>query len=172
MVEEMSWFKDKIKQWEDSNDVGWLKAQLESLADELVSEKEKNLRIVRGEFGQICSHCGWESPTEGASWEELQEHINTCEKHPLFALRAERDALELELAAAREALEPFALAADCATCPGTIPPEKVVLWCQSSTTLGPKGEITVADVRRAKMFLSSFSPSAVSNIEAVLKSAK
>jgi hypothetical protein len=88
------------------------------------------------------------------------------------ALAAENVRLSLELAAAREALEPFALAADCATCPGTIPPEKVVLWCQSSTTLGPKGEITVADVRRAKMFLSSFSPSAVSNIEAVLKSAK
>lgn len=83
----MSWLEDKIKQWEDSNDVGWLKAQLEELADMVVEEKEKNLRIVRGEFGQICSHCGWESSTAGASWEELQAHIDSCEKHPLYSLR-------------------------------------------------------------------------------------
>lgn len=59
-------------------------------SEALAKEREKTLRIVRGEFGQFCSYCGWESSSEGASWGELQAHINNCTAHPLFALRARK----------------------------------------------------------------------------------
>lgn len=43
--------------------------------------EEKVLRIIRGEFKQICCYCGWESK-EG-QWEELQAHLRECKQHPL-----------------------------------------------------------------------------------------
>lgn len=55
---------------------------LEGEKDEL---EDRILRIVRGDFAQICSYCGWES--KGSGWEELQEHIKTCSKHPLSKVR-------------------------------------------------------------------------------------
>jgi hypothetical protein len=48
--------------------------------------EEQNIRIVRREFGQICSYCGWETEASGASWEALQEHIQHCKKHPVYLL--------------------------------------------------------------------------------------
>lgn len=59
----------------------------------LKKEKEKCLRIVRGEFKQICSYCGWETPPPNG-WEELQSHIRVCPKHPL--VKAEERVKELE----------------------------------------------------------------------------
>ena len=53
---------------------------------QLAEAHEKVLRVVRGEFTQICSYCGWEAPTGGASWEELQVHICSCKEHPVFRL--------------------------------------------------------------------------------------
>lgn len=51
------------------------------LKDQIKELTEQNLRIVRREFTQICSYCGWESKGEG--WEELQAHLKVCNKHPL-----------------------------------------------------------------------------------------
>ena len=62
------------------------------------------LEVVRGEFTQICSYCGKEcQPPNG--WEELQEHIKVCERHPLR--EAEREAAGL-----REAMEDAATLCD------------------------------------------------------------
>lgn len=71
-----------------------------TLEAQLAAANDKVLRVVRGEFGQICSYCGWESVREGAQWDELQAHIKTCPQHPmreverqLAAVTAERDAV-------------------------------------------------------------------------------
>jgi hypothetical protein len=66
----------------------------------LLSEKEKKieelenriLRMIRGEFKQICSHCGYE--TEKGEWEELQKHLKECPKHPLRQAEARIKSLE------------------------------------------------------------------------------
>ncbi len=52
---------------------------------------EAVVRVVRGEFGQICSYCGWATEAGGGSWEDLQEHIEGCPKHPLADLRRKLD---------------------------------------------------------------------------------
>ena len=44
------------------------------------------LKVMRGNFQQMCSYCGWLS--EVGQWDELQKHIKTCEKHPLFKAEA------------------------------------------------------------------------------------
>ena len=43
--------------------------------------EDQVLRMIRGEFKQICCYCGWESK-EG-QWEELQAHLKECTQHPL-----------------------------------------------------------------------------------------
>src|SRR6187402_496346 len=65
--------------------------QIAELQAEVARLKAEVLRVVRGDFGQICSYCGWESDRKGAAWEELQEHINQCPVHPLTAMKAELD---------------------------------------------------------------------------------
>jgi hypothetical protein len=56
-------------------------------------ESEK-LRILRGNFGQICSYCGWETAASGGSWEDLQAHVKQCKAHPVFQLTEKLAALE------------------------------------------------------------------------------
>ena len=55
---------------------------------------EERARVVRGEFMQICSYCGFE--TKKGEWEELQEHIKICDKHPLPKAKARINELEEE----------------------------------------------------------------------------
>ena len=64
-------------------------------ADEAeVALAEERARVVRGEFMQICSYCGFE--TKKGEWEELQEHIKICDKHPLPKAKARINELEEE----------------------------------------------------------------------------
>ena len=67
----------------------WVKADE---ADEALAEERA--RVVRGEFMQICSYCGFE--TKKGEWEELQEHIKICDKHPLPKAKARINELEEE----------------------------------------------------------------------------
>jgi len=77
---------------------GWFPVVPAATVERLVQERDglkaQVLRVVRGEFTQICSYCGWEAPPEGAQWEELQAHIKICPTHPaaqLAAMTQERD---------------------------------------------------------------------------------
>jgi hypothetical protein len=63
-----------------------VKLTCEQLEAQLAAANEKVLRVVRGDFTQICSHCGWEAQASGASWDELQAHIKECPEHPIRAL--------------------------------------------------------------------------------------
>lgn len=55
--------------------------------------QEKAMAVLRGEFTQCCSYCGFEAqPPNG--WEELQKHIEECPEHPLPKLRARLEAAE------------------------------------------------------------------------------
>ena len=56
-------------------------AKIKKLGDRVEELEDRILRMVRGEFKQICSYCGWES-MEG-QWEELKNHLKECPKHPL-----------------------------------------------------------------------------------------
>ena len=57
------------------------------------AEVEK-LEIVRGNFGQICSYCG---DNKERSWDELQEHIRVCPKHPLAEALRQLSEVEREM---------------------------------------------------------------------------
>ena len=44
--------------------------------------EEQVLRMIRGDFKQICSYCGWESKM--GDWEALENHVREeCFSHPL-----------------------------------------------------------------------------------------
>jgi hypothetical protein len=68
--------------------VDFLLTENKRLEEQVAELEEKNLAIVRGEFNQICSYCGWES-SKDAGWEELQAHIRECSKHPVNTIRNE-----------------------------------------------------------------------------------
>jgi hypothetical protein len=58
-----------------------------------VVRKDREMEIVRGNFGQICSYCG---DNKERSWGELQEHIRVCPKHPLAAALRQLSEVERE----------------------------------------------------------------------------
>lgn len=78
-----------------------LVTQLEAANVEKAKLQASNLRIVRGDFDQICSYCGWESKPGGASWKELQAHIQVCPVHPVAELRVQLAAANAKLASWR-----------------------------------------------------------------------
>ena len=61
----------------------------------------ERVRIIRGEFTQICSYCG-EEMTKPSQWEKLQDHIQKCDKHPLVEARQKIWHMEAEINALRE----------------------------------------------------------------------
>jgi len=75
----------------DRPDLGDRAASVDALYKELAAAREKVLRVVRAEFAQICSYCGWESAD--GEWEELQDHIHNCQHHPIAKLEADNAAL-------------------------------------------------------------------------------
>lgn len=91
-----------IGQGSCSEQVARLKARAEAAEAALATVTEqrdeanaKAVRVLRGEFTQICSYCGWESPGP-ASWEQLQAHIHACELHPIQQLTIRAEAAEAE----------------------------------------------------------------------------
>ena len=89
-----------IKRLRDTASKGvsvWGDLQMEA-AVEIERLTDQNLRIGRGQFGQMCSHCGWETPASGGAWADLQAHTAVCEKHPIKALREEVEQLRVQLA--------------------------------------------------------------------------
>lgn len=64
------------------------------LRDRVEKLAVEKLEIVRGQFTQICSYCGFEAPPPNG-WSELQAHIRTCEKHPMRALEAEVERMKV-----------------------------------------------------------------------------
>lgn len=79
-------------------------AELKERIAEIIAMNEeleaKVLRVVRGNFAQICGYCGWESADGG--WEELQAHIKTCPNHPVTMLTQQLDELARENIAYRD----------------------------------------------------------------------
>lgn len=74
-----------------------LRAQLEEKDEEL-------LKVVRRNFGQICSYCG-KGNDDDMTWDELQDHINNCKNHPLYQQRKRAEQAEAQLARCVEKLE-------------------------------------------------------------------
>lgn len=75
-------------------EIEMLKERLAARDAELAEAKQQVLRVVRGEFGQICSYCGWEGKDGGSSWDELQAHVKVCPSHPLREAEARAAANE------------------------------------------------------------------------------
>lgn len=78
---------------------GWLKKRedlITHLQEQLRASNEQLLRVVRGDFGQICSYCGWEARPEGATWDELQAHIKVCPEHPLGKCTEQLEAVTVD----------------------------------------------------------------------------
>lgn len=63
----------------DATPSEWPRGPYITLKDHMLEK----IRITRGKFGQICSHCAWETPASGGSYEELMAHIEVCEHHPI-----------------------------------------------------------------------------------------
>lgn len=105
-ADDIAWLREQLEAEAADADrlagvaVGWQKraeaaeATAERERERAEREEAKALHVVRGEFGQICSYCGWETPPGGGAWEDLQAHIKTCPKHPLRAAEARIEALE------------------------------------------------------------------------------
>jgi hypothetical protein len=70
--------------------------------EELIAEK---IRLARGDYGQICGYCGWETKPAGATWEELQDHIANCPEHPLHKAKEQFAATERKLAEQQAVLQ-------------------------------------------------------------------
>lgn len=101
---------------------------------ELVAEK---IRIARGEYGQICGFCGWETKPEGASWEELEAHILTCSEHPAAALQkklSEANARNAMLVEALSGVLPYVVTQEVA-CHGMKCREPVCQSCSSDSDI-------------------------------------
>jgi hypothetical protein len=64
---------------------------------ELEAAEARVLRVVRGEFTQICSYCGWEGAADGEQWEGLQAHVAICPAHPMRQVEARVRELETAL---------------------------------------------------------------------------
>lgn len=65
---------------------------------------DRNLQLREGRK-LTCVYCGHEYPFDDVSADQLDKHIKTCEKHPLFAATMELTTLRQQLQAAREGLE-------------------------------------------------------------------
>lgn len=63
---------------------------------EVAELRATNLRLIRGDFNQICSHCAWEAAAP-ATWEQLQVHIQECPSHPIATLKREIEELQTKL---------------------------------------------------------------------------
>jgi hypothetical protein len=78
------------------DELGEMRDRANKAEAEATEANDKALRVLRGQFTQICSYCGWEANREGAQWADLQSHIKQCDKHPLVKAEAENKRLESE----------------------------------------------------------------------------
>jgi hypothetical protein len=81
--------------WTDKDGDYVLYSDHETATKEAVEKavKKERVRIVSGDFTQICSYCGEELQGK-AAWSKLQEHVAVCPKHPLSV--AKKRIAELE----------------------------------------------------------------------------
>lgn len=73
---------------------------------EVAELRATNLRLIRGDFNQICSHCAWEAAAP-ATWEQLQAHIQECPSHPIATLKREVAELQVKLTEANLLVERY-----------------------------------------------------------------
>ena len=73
---------------------------------EVAELRATNLRLIRGDFNQICSHCAWEAAAP-ATWEQLQAHIQECPSHPIATLKREVAELKVKLTEANLLVERY-----------------------------------------------------------------
>lgn len=99
---------EQIRKQNESRDiltveeVSELRAEIDRLRADLDSEMELTKQAMEKLHKKPthaiahCEHCGWESeriPKEEAM-QLIAEHVATCDKHPIAAVRAERDKLK------------------------------------------------------------------------------
>ena len=83
-----------------------LYAEIDRLRERVRELEDRLLDVVRGNFTQICSFCGFEAKSPNG-WAELQEHIHSCPVHPLAISRAQNSRLKAELAEARDTAKKY-----------------------------------------------------------------
>jgi len=86
---------EKIKEWKSQPRIVTFTERgqlIDNLLSRLKELENQILRMIRGEFKQICCYCGWES--QEGEWGELETHIKECPFHPLG--KAEARVKELE----------------------------------------------------------------------------
>lgn len=75
-----------------------LERDLAAAQKECEELREVNLKLLRSEFPQMCSSCGWIAPQGNRAWSELQAHVRVCPKHVMREVEQERDQLRAEVA--------------------------------------------------------------------------
>jgi len=66
---------------------------IRTLLSRIKELEEQVLRMIRGDFKQICSYCGWESKM--GDWKALENHVREeCFSHPLRQANARIRELE------------------------------------------------------------------------------
>lgn len=86
--------RDDLKVWHATYRDAALAKGNNELVHKLAETEDRLMRVLRGQFAQICSYCGLEIPAGESSWETLQAHIRGCAHHPLP--KAEARVAELE----------------------------------------------------------------------------
>lgn len=90
------WKNGFIRHYEPLTSVEAFVGGWDSRDAEVAELRATNLRLIRGDFNQICSHCAWEAAAP-ATWEQLQAHIQECPSHPIATLKREVAALQTKL---------------------------------------------------------------------------
>ena len=60
--------------------------------EQLQAKLDERDALIRDGITHLCSYC---MDNKERSWEEMQQHIHVCEKHPLSKLQAQVDAVKL-----------------------------------------------------------------------------
>jgi len=73
-----------------------------SLISPQLLKKNEEIERLKGEVERLkgktwCAYCGQEYPLDTVTAEQIGEHINTCEKHPLFQAKKMLEAKDMEL---------------------------------------------------------------------------
>ena len=100
------WKNGFIRHYEPLTSVEAFVGGWDSRDAEVAELRATNLRLIRGDFNQICSHCAWEAAAP-ATWEQLQAHIQECPSHPIATLKREVAELQVKLTEANLLVERY-----------------------------------------------------------------